>query len=48
MARPGPRTENTVRTFPSHDHSDAEDSLAAYLATQVLRCRCGFQVELPR
>lgn len=48
MARPEPRTESSVRTFPSHDHSDAEDSLAAYLATQVLRCRCGFQVELPR
>lgn len=46
MSVPEPRAQTTVRTFPAS--SDAEDSLAVYLATQVLRCRCGFQVEVPR
>ena len=26
---------------------DAEDALAVYLSTRVLRCACGFQMELP-
>jgi hypothetical protein len=46
MSLPEPRAQTTLRTFTTR--SDAEDSLAAYLATQVLRCRCGFQVEVPR
>jgi hypothetical protein len=46
MFLPGPRADTTLRTFPAQ-HGPA-DSLAAYLATQVLRCRCGFQMELPR
>lgn len=48
MAPPGPRTPTTQRTFPSPGPSGLEDSLEVYLATRVLRCRCGFQVELPR
>jgi hypothetical protein len=46
MSVPEPRAHTTLRTFPTS--SDAEDSLAAYLATRVLRCLCGFQVEVPR
>jgi hypothetical protein len=46
MFLPGPRAETTLRTFPVQ-HGPPE-SLAAYLATKVLRCRCGFQMELPR
>ena len=48
MAPPGPRAQTTQRTFPSDGPSGAEDSLEVYLATRFLRCRCGFQVELPR
>jgi hypothetical protein len=48
MVSPGPRLETTLRTFPIPDPASPGDSLAAYLATKVLRCRCGFQMELPR
>ena len=36
------------RTFPCPGPAGPGDSLAACLATKVLRCRCGFQMELPR
>jgi hypothetical protein len=45
MTPPGPRAESTVVTFPGQP--GLTDTLAAYLATKVLRCRCGFQMELP-
>ena len=32
---------------PSFTDRTMEDALDVYLATQVLHCRCGFQVELP-
>jgi hypothetical protein len=45
MTPPGPRAESTVATFPGQP--GLRDSPVAYLATKVLRCRCGFQMELP-
>jgi len=48
MAPPGPQVEALLRTFPAQDQPGSLDSLAAYLATKVLRCRCGFQMEVPR
>ncbi|VXC57083.1 conserved hypothetical protein [Arthrobacter sp. 9AX] len=48
MVPAGPRPETSLRTFPAENHSPPEASLAAYFATKVLRCRCGFQMELPR
>jgi hypothetical protein len=46
MTPPGPRAESTVVTFTRQP--GPTDTLAAYLATEVLRCRCGFQMALPR
>jgi hypothetical protein len=45
---PGSQVETTLRTFPADDQAGPGESLASYLATRVLRCRCGFQMELPR
>jgi hypothetical protein len=46
MTAPDPRAKTTVVTFPAQP--GPADTLAAYLATKVLRCRCEFQMELPR
>jgi hypothetical protein len=46
MNLPGLRAETIFRTFLSQ--LGAMDTLAAFLTTKVMRCRCGFQVELPR
>jgi hypothetical protein len=48
MVVPGSRVETTLRTFPADDQAGPGESLASYLATRVLRCRCGFQMELPQ
>ena len=47
MTPPGPPEEAVVQTFPAQDPTVTVDSLAAYLATKVLRCHCGFQMEVP-
>jgi hypothetical protein len=46
MTPPNQRAEATVVTFPGQP--GPTDTMAAYLATKVLRCRCGFQMALPR
>jgi len=46
MRPPATHVETMVGTFPGQDQAGAGDSLAAYLATRVLRCRCGFQMEV--
>jgi hypothetical protein len=46
MTPPGYRAESTVATFPGQP--GPTDTLAAFLATKVLRCRRGFQMALPR
>lgn len=35
------------RISTTHEDKDRPDALAVYLATRVLRCRCGFQMEIP-
>ena len=43
------RTHTELRRLaaPMSTEDTAEDELDVYLATRVLRCACGFQMELP-
>jgi hypothetical protein len=45
MARAG--SELRRLSAPLSTEGAAEDTLDVYLSTRVLRCSCGFQMELP-
>jgi len=46
MSAVDPERRNTHR--PVSTHAGTADFLGDYLRTSVLRCRCGFQMEIPR
>ncbi|MGR0160638.1 hypothetical protein [Paenarthrobacter nitroguajacolicus] len=44
----GRPTERVIEAPRTTDHPDSPSLLEVYLQTQVLHCRCGFQMEVPR
>lgn len=40
-------SELRILCAPLSTEGAAEDALDVYLSTRVLRCTCGFQIELP-